>query len=79
MIFSATVPEFIQEISKEYLKEPLLIDLVGTETNQIPDRIKNICVICNSEQQKHAIVKDFITKNRDKKVLIFTDTKAEVK
>ena len=31
------------------MKDPLLIDLVGTDTNQIPDRIKNIAVLCNSD------------------------------
>jgi superfamily II DNA/RNA helicase len=59
------------------MKDPLLIDLVGTDTNQIPDRIKNIAVLCNSDAQKHDVIRDFITKNRDKKMLIFTDTKAE--
>ncbi len=77
MIFSATMPKYIQEIARKEMKNPLLIDLVGTDTNQIPDRIKNICVLSNSIQQKHEVIRDFVTKNRDKKILIFTDTKAE--
>ncbi len=77
MIFSATMPKYIQEIARKEMKNPLLIDLVGTDTNQIPDRIKNICVLSNSIQQKHVVIRDFVTKNRDKKILIFTDTKAE--
>jgi superfamily II DNA/RNA helicase len=32
MIFSATVPQYIQEIAMKKLKEPILIDLVGTDT-----------------------------------------------
>lgn len=29
MIFSATVPSYIQEIAREYMKNPILLDLVG--------------------------------------------------
>lgn len=39
MIFSATVPQYIQDIAKDKMESPLLIDLVGTDTNQIPDTI----------------------------------------
>lgn len=60
MIFSATMPKYIQEIALRKMKSPLLIDLVGEETNQIPDRIKNICVVCN-ESEKHDILEKYIT------------------
>jgi ATP-dependent RNA helicase RhlE len=33
MIFSATVPGFIQELAAKKLKNPILIDLVGDDTN----------------------------------------------
>ena len=33
MCFSATVPKFIQEVASKAMKDPLLIDLVGTDTN----------------------------------------------
>jgi len=45
MIFSATMPSYIQKIAKDTMTDPIMIDLVGTETNQIPERIKNIAVI----------------------------------
>jgi len=77
MIFSATMPAYIQEIAKTKMQSPLLIDLVGTETNQIPDRIKNIAVITSDENEKQKIIKDFIIKNQDKKILIFCETKKE--
>ena len=31
MIFSATVPKYIQEIARQYMKKPLMIDLVGND------------------------------------------------
>ena len=33
MIFSATVPSYIQELALKKMTDPLLIDLVGTETH----------------------------------------------
>jgi len=29
MIFSATVPQYIQEIARKYMRNPLMLDLVG--------------------------------------------------
>ena len=48
MIFSATVPGFIQELAAKKLKDPLLLDLVGNDTAQIPDRIEHKAVLCNN-------------------------------
>ena len=45
MIFSATVPQYIQDIAKDKMESPLLIDLVGTDTNQIPETIQNNIVL----------------------------------
>jgi superfamily II DNA/RNA helicase len=59
------------------MKNPLLIDLVGTDTNQIPERIKNICVLCDSDKKRHAVVRDYILRNKDKKILIFAETKKD--
>ena len=77
MIFSATVPAYIQEIAKTKMFEPLLIDLVGTQTNQIPDRIKNIALLASEDTERLSILKDFIQKNRDKKIMMFCETKKE--
>lgn len=33
MIFSATVPAFIQELALKTFKDPILIDLVGNDTH----------------------------------------------
>ena len=78
MIFSATVPQYIQKIAKSKMKDPLLIDLVGQNENQVPDRIENIAVICSpSYQHKQNLVEQYVRNNRDKKILIFTDTKLE--
>ena len=41
MIFSATVPKFIQNIAQESMSDPVMIDLVGDDENQLPDQLKN--------------------------------------
>ena len=79
MIFSATVPEFIQQLALKKLNNPILIDLVGTDTNQVPERIINKAVICSSHANKLKHIQTFIENNKDKKILIFTETKTEAK
>lgn len=49
MIFSATVPAFIQELATKKLKDPVLIDLVGDDTNQVPERIVNKAILVKDE------------------------------
>lgn len=49
MVFSATVPKFIQELAQKRMRSPLLIDMVGTGTNQIPDKIKHKAFIVQSD------------------------------
>jgi len=75
MIFSATVPAFIQELAKKRLKDPVLIDLVGDDTTQVPERIINKAVLIKDEQSMMKHVQTFIEANRDKKIIIFTETK----
>lgn len=79
MIFSATVPGFIQQLALKKMKNPILIDLVGNDTNQVPERITNKAVICANHTNKMKHVQTFIENNKDKKILIFTETKTEAK
>jgi ATP-dependent RNA helicase RhlE len=79
MIFSATVPAFIQELATKKLKDPVLIDLVGDETNQVPERIVNKAVLVKDENQMFKSIQSFIESNRDLKVIIFTETKQTAK
>ena len=61
------------------MKDPLLLDLVGDDTNQIPERIVNKAIICPNHELKLKHVHSYIEANRDKKILIFTETKTEAK
>ncbi len=79
MIFSATVPGFIQELAAKKLKNPILIDLVGDDTNQVPERIQNLAVAVSDKKQMISHVQTYIENNRDKKMIIFTETKQMAK
>jgi ATP-dependent RNA helicase DDX21 len=69
------MPAFIQDLAKAKLDNPILIDLVGNDTNQVPERIENKAVVIKDEDHMFKEVQGFIEKNRDKKIIIFTETK----
>ncbi|CDW89731.1 dead-box atp-dependent rna helicase 53-like [Stylonychia lemnae] len=79
MIFSATVPAFIQELAKKKFDNPILLDLVGNDTNQVPERIQNIGIMISDQKQRAKHIQRFIEENRDKKIIIFTETKQEAR
>jgi len=45
----------------------------------MPDTISNEIVLCKDFTAKQAFIKKFITANRELKVIIFAETKVEVK
>jgi superfamily II DNA/RNA helicase len=61
------------------MDKPLLIDMVGTNTNQIPDKIKHKAFIVQSDTQKYDLIKEYVQTYPEKKVMIFTETKLEAK
>jgi ATP-dependent RNA helicase RhlE len=75
MIFSATVPGFIQELAVKKFDNPILIDLVGDDTNQVPERIENKAVLIADTNMRSKHIQTYIEENRDKKIIIFTETK----
>lgn len=56
-----------------------MIDLVGKDAEQMPDTISNEIVLCKDFRSKLNNIKNFITQNRHLKILIFCQTKVEVK
>jgi len=56
-----------------------LIDLVGDDTNQIPERIVNKAILYKGEEQMFKHIQTYIEANRDKKIIIFTETKQTAK
>ena len=75
MIFSATVPHFIQKIASQSMDNPVMIDLVGDSENQLPDQLRNVLTLASDFKQRVAHIENFVKENGDKKMLIFTETK----
>lgn len=55
-----------------------MVDLVGDSSAQLPAQLKNKAIITNSFPNKIAHIKKFVQENRNKKILIFCDTKRDV-
>ena len=79
MIFSATVPPFIQNIAQESMTNPVMIDLVGDGKNQLPAQLRTKAIIASDFDNKLAHVQRFITENRHKKIIIFCETKNQAR
>jgi superfamily II DNA/RNA helicase len=77
MIFSATVPFFIQSLAMNYMKDPLMIDLVGDNATQLPEGITHTSIIYASMESKMRQVENYLKTNQHEKVIIFTETKNE--
>lgn len=54
MIFSATVPSFIQNIAQESMDDPVMIDLVGDGSNQLPAQLRTKAIIAGNLDNKVA-------------------------
>lgn len=48
MLFSATMPSWVKNITRKHLKNPALVDLVGdAQSGKMPDAIKCVAVLCS--------------------------------
>ena len=56
-----------------------MIDLVGDSENQLPSQLKNKAIITNNFHSKIAHIQRYIEHNRDKKILVFTETKNDAR
>ena len=79
MIFSATMPKYIQDIAKNYMENPTMIDLVGDDNTQIPPTIINELIFIEDDNQaRDKVILQILEANKDKKILVFFDTKRDV-
>ncbi len=75
VMFSATMPDKIEELAKTILKEPIIVKL---SINKPADKIKQLAYVCH-ENQKTGILKDIFKKYGQKRVLLFSCSKIKVK
>lgn len=75
IMFSATMPNKIEELAKTILKNPTIIKLA---VNKPAEKIKQIACVCH-ENQKLGALKDIFKKYGHKRVFIFSSSKLKVK
>ena len=77
MLFSATMPKWVKELSRKYLSRPLTIDLVGDSDDKLAEGIKNLAIQIPATA-KRSILSDLITVHgKGGKTIVFTQTKRD--
>ncbi len=75
MLFSATLPENIETLAHQYMKEPTRIEIASTVT--LTDRIEHSLFMVN-EQQKFELLRDVTVVENPDSCIIFCRTKEQV-
>lgn len=73
MLFSATMPSEIMQLSRKYLDNPVIIKVSSDDMSV--DHIKQIAYKLPSSEKYYWLMK-ILRENRNKKILIFTNTKS---
>ncbi|KAK7386994.1 hypothetical protein VNO78_27425 [Psophocarpus tetragonolobus] len=77
LMFSATMPSWIKEITRNYLNTPLIIDLVGDSDQKLADGI-SLYSIASDAYTKAGILAPLITEHANGgKCIVFTQTKRD--
>lgn len=78
MLFSATVPKWVRKLVKQYLNEPVTIDLVGEgQSGKMADSITAMAVQVTDAARRSVLV-DVLTVYADGgKAIVFTQTKRD--
>eukprot|EP00898_Chlorokybus_atmophyticus_P003096 jgi/Chlat1/3788/Chrsp259S03921 len=78
MLFSATMPTWVQRLARKYLKKPVNIDLVGNQEIKVAEGVRLIA-IKSTWQGRRSLLLDLITVyGRGAKTIVFAQTKREV-
>ncbi|KAJ7295137.1 hypothetical protein O6H91_Y211800 [Diphasiastrum complanatum] len=77
MLFSATMPAWVKQLSKKYLKNTLVIDLVGDNNEKLAEGIK-LFALSTVNATKKSILSDLIAVyGKGGKIIVFTQTKRD--
>ncbi|XP_054798075.1 DEAD-box ATP-dependent RNA helicase 53, mitochondrial-like [Prosopis cineraria] len=77
LMFSATMPSWIKQISRNYLNNPITIDLVGDSDQKLADGI-TLYSIASDMYGKAGIIETLVTEHaKGGKCIVFTQTKRD--
>jgi len=75
LFFSATIPPWIQKYQRDYLRNPLTIDLIG-ENSKVPSNVKHVALV-NRNKPLSAVIQNVINFYQSHRTIVFTPTKLE--
>lgn len=75
IMFSATMPDKIEDLARTILKNPSVVKLAVSKP---AEKIKQLACVCH-ENQKNGVLKDIFKKYGQKRVIIFSSSKVKVK
>lgn len=75
IMFSATMPNKIEDLAKTILKDPSIVKLAVSKP---AEKIKQLACVCH-ENQKIGVLKDIFKKYGQKRVIVFSSSKQKVK
>lgn len=77
LLFSATMPDWVQKLAGKYLKNHLVVDLVGDNDEKLAEGIK-LLSISTTPGTRRFMLNDLITVyGKGRKAIVFTQTKKE--
>jgi len=80
MLWSATVPPWVRQLSGRFLRSPHFIDLIGEDTNKLPPTILPVAHLVDGERGRESALDVLLEKlvAGGGRGLVFTDTRREV-
>ena len=75
MLFSATLNNDIRRLSRNYLKEPVIVDMVGEGKSQAAQTVEHLKVRVGRSRTR--VLADLLTVYNPEKAIVFTRTKRE--
>ena len=76
MLFSATIPSSLARLAREYLDNPLTVDLVGDSRMQAATSVEHLKI--KAGRTRTRLLADLLTVYNPERAIIFTRTKREV-
>ncbi|PNY80381.1 DEAD/DEAH box helicase [Deinococcus koreensis] len=75
MLFSATLSADVRRLSKKYMHDPVLVDVVGEDRNQTAQTVEHLKIKVGRSRTR--VLADLLTVYNPEKAIVFTRTKRE--
>lgn len=77
VMWSATFPKWVSSMAHKFLKDPVNIDLVGTDDNHVPATVTHKAINVPTRDRKQVLENVLRLHAHDGQTLVFTETKQE--